>query len=103
MPVVENPDGLQLVHDDADAIGPEECDGEDGEEPFYPLDVGEMGVLDVEPAGLQGLEAGLDLPTRFIGVDGFLGLVEGEEYLEFGLAVAVLHPCGGEVVVPAVD
>lgn len=103
MTVVENPDGLQLVHDDADAIGPEEGDGEDGEQPFNPLDVGEMCVFDVEPAGLQGFEARFDLPAGFIGLDGLLGSVERQEYLEFGLAVAVLHPCGGEVAVLFVD
>ena len=103
MSVVENPDGLQQIHDNTDAIGPEEGDGEDGEQPFYPLDVGEVGVLDVEAAGLQGFEARFDLPAHFIDVDGFLRLVEGEDYLEFGLAVAVLHPCGGEVAVLAVD
>ena len=103
MSVVENPDGLQLVHGDADAIGPEEGDGEDGEQSFYPPDVGEVGVLDVEPAGLQGLEARLNLPTHFISVDGFLWLVERQEDLEFGLAFAVLHPCGGEVAVLPVD
>ena len=42
--VVKCPDGLQLVHDNADEICPEEGDGEYGEQPFYPLDVGEMGV-----------------------------------------------------------
>lgn len=103
MTVVENPDGLQLIHDDADAIGPEEGDGEDGEQPLYPLDVGEVSVLDVEAAGLQRLEARLNLPTHFVGVDCFLGLVERKEYLEFGLAFAVLHPCGGEVAVLFVD
>ena len=44
MSVVENPDGLQVIHDDADTIGPEEGDGEDGEQPFNPVDVGEVGV-----------------------------------------------------------
>ena len=53
MSVVENPDGLHSIHRDADAIGPEECYGEDGEQPLYSFDVGEMGVLDIEPAGLQ--------------------------------------------------
>ena len=62
-----------------------------------------MGVLDVEPTGLQGFEARFDLPAHFIGVNGFLRLVEGENYLEFRLAVTVLHPCGGEVAVLAVD
>ena len=62
-----------------------------------------MGVINVEPAGLQGLEARLNLPTHFINVDGFLGLVERQDYLKFGLAVEVLHPCGGEVAVLVVD
>ena len=35
--VVENSDGLQLIYDNADTIDPEEGDGEDGEQPFYPL------------------------------------------------------------------
>ena len=37
MSVVEDPDRLDLVHDDADAIGPEEGNGEDGEQPLNPL------------------------------------------------------------------
>ena len=103
MSVVENPDGLQVIHDDADTIGPEEGDGEDGEQPFNPVDVGEVGVLDVESAGLHGFEAGFDLPAGLVGLDGLLGSVERQEDLEFRLAVAVLHPCGGEVAVLAVD
>ena len=104
LPLLSRPDGLnESVFENADEIGPEEGDGEDGEQPFYPLDVGEMGVLHVEAAGLQGFEARLDLPAHFIGVDGLLGLVERQEYLEFGLALAVLHPCGGEVTVLVVD
>ena len=53
MSVVEGPDLLDLVHEYADAIGPEEGDGEEGEEPLNPLDVDEVGVLDVEAAGLE--------------------------------------------------
>lgn len=103
MSVAENPDGLQLIHDNADTIGPEEGDGEDGEQPFYPVDVGEVGVLDIESAELQGFEACFDLPAGLVGLDGFLGPVEQQEYLGFRLAVTVLHPCGGEVAVLSVD
>ena len=56
MSVAENPDGLQLVHDNADTIGPEEGDGEDGEQPFNPLDVGEMCVFDVDPLDFRDLK-----------------------------------------------
>ena len=62
-----------------------------------------MCVLDVEATGLQGFETRLNLPAGFIGLDGFLGSVERKEYLQFGLAVAVLHSCSREVAVLAVD
>lgn len=97
--VVEHPDRLQLVYVDSDQIGTEEGDGEDGEEPLYPLDVGDVGVIDVEPARLERLEACLNLPTRLVGFDSLFRLVERDEYLEFGLTFAVIHPCGEKVAV----
>ena len=50
----------------------------------------------------MSVEARLNLLTHFVGVDGFLWLVERQENLEFGLDFSVLYPCGGEVAVPTV-
>ena len=49
MSVVEGPDLLDLVHEYADAIGPEEGDGEEGEEPLNPLLGVGVALLREEP------------------------------------------------------
>ena len=62
-----------------------------------------MGVLNVEPAGFHGLEAGLDLPAHPVGLGSFVGAVVGHQYLEFWDTVFVLHPCRRKIAHLSVD
>ena len=91
--VVEYPDFPdEPVSGDSGQISLEEGYGDDGEEPFNSLDVSQMGVLDVEPAGFHGLEEGLDLPAHPVGLHGFFGAVVGHQDLQLRGSVLILHP-----------
>ena len=56
-----------------------------------------MRVLDIEPAGFQTFEHGLDSPSFLISREGFLRAAEGNEDLRFWLSGLVLDDGTGQI------
>lgn len=56
-----------------------------------------MRVLNIEPAGFQVLEHGLDSPSFLIGREGFLRTAEGNEELRLRLSGLVLDNGSGQI------
>lgn len=102
--VLQHPDGPNVfvdvnTYDIAPCVG----EDDDGEEICQPVKVSDMGCLDVKATRLQGLEAGLYLPSLLVHPEGLLGIAEGHQDLKFRHFLIILDLGVGEVAWLTVD